>query len=630
MSSKKQLSSGAEKAESLASEKQSTSKQSSSSSKKVSPAKSVKQAASKGGNTGAHGKTSAKKTTPTKQLSEKQQLKMEKAQEKKQHALEAKAERKQLRLDKKLEMKERRQERKAEAQERRAERREARAERRDMLRNETKAMRIERRREEKAAAKEERQAKRLHALEERQAKREQRLKLKQEKRAAKNDKRHAPGFGGWLAAVISLGVTTLALATIVTFGWINMSGMMDDMAGVQVQSLYELNSVVDNLDTNLAKARVTSSSTDQVRVFTDIAIESEMAEVILERMPVDITMTEEISSFINKMSDSAQDILYTVASGKSLSASQESSIEYMYQTNLSIKRALNELTSKANGKAMIAAMRGKGSILSESFTDIQNNAIESPKGIHDGPFADSLKETGEGSLKGLEEITAQKAEELAKEYFKDYNLKSVKCTGEAVAKNISLYNVSIKTKDGEMLAQLSKNGGKVVMFDSYKNCNKVNFSVERCQDIASDFLSGLGFDNLKAVWSSENGTTCNLNFAPVEDGTIIYPDLIKVKVCEERGIVTGMEAISYMLNNKERNLPAPAIDKEQAQSKISSNINVKFSRLALIPLNGSEVLTYEFFGDMGDNEYYVYVDASTGEEVEVLTIIGTAQGKALM
>jgi hypothetical protein len=47
-------------------------------------------------------------------------------------------------------------------------------------------------------------------------------------------------------------------------------------------------------------------------------------------------------------------------------------------------------------------------------------------------------------------------------------------------------------------------------------------------------------------------------------------------------------------------------------------------------LGENEVLTYEFYGTIGDSEYYVYVDAQTGEEVEVLTVIGTAQGKALM
>lgn len=571
-----------------------------------------------------------RKNKPVKHVNEKKQAKKEAKEQKKLHAAQIRAERKAHRLEKKLEHKQAKLDRIAAAKERREERKAAKQERRDLLKNETKAMRIERKREEKQAKLEARVAKREAAAADRRAKREHRLKLKAEKRAARNDRRHAPGFGGWLAAVISLGVTTLALGTLLTFGWINMNGMQAEMASVHTQSLYELNSVVDNLDTNLSKARVTASSTDRVRVLSDIAIESEMAEVILERLPLDITMTEEMASFINKMSDSAQNMLFTVANGGELSESQIKSIDYMYRTNLEIKRALNELVANADSKDVLSAMRGKGSILTESFTDIQNNVIESPKGIQDGPFADSVKNTNGNVFKDMEEISAPRAEELAREYFTDYDVKNVRCTGEVVANSIQCYNVVVNTKDGEMLAQLSKNGGKVVMFDSYKDCNDRNFSVDRCITIAEDFLSDLGFEDMKAVWSSENGTVCSLNFAPVQDGVILYPDLVKIKVCEQRGMVTGMEAMSYVLNHTDRDLASPSIEKSQAQAKINGSIEVSSARLALVPFDGSERLAYEFFGESGDNEYYVYVDAKTGEEIEVLTVIGTAQGKALM
>ena len=167
------------------------------------------------------------------------------------------------------------------------------------LKNERKKARAEEKKEARAAKIEARAAKREAAAAERQAKREHRLKVRAQKQAERKEKRHSPGFGGWLAAVISLGATSLVLATIVTYGWMNMSAIQTNMAGMQTQSLYELNSIVDNLDSNLAKARVSTSSTDRARVLTDIAIESEMAEVVLERLPLEITLTEEMASFLN-------------------------------------------------------------------------------------------------------------------------------------------------------------------------------------------------------------------------------------------------------------------------------------------------------------------------------------------
>ncbi len=482
----------------------------------------------------------------------------------------------------------------------------------------------------RAAKMEARTAERQKAAAEKQAIKERHRREKAEQRAEKRQKRHTPGFGGWLAAVISLGATCLVLATIVTYGWINMSAMQTGMAGMYTQSLYELNAIVDNLDSNLSKARVSTSSADRTRVLTDIAIESEMAEVILERMPLDITLTEEMSGFINKMGDSAQNMLYTVAAGGELEEWQIKSLEYMYVNNLKLKRALNEVVATADGKTMLESLKGKGSVLDGSFSDIQNNVIEEPKGIFDGPFSDSAEDTNMSFFEGLGEISQSEAEEIAKGIFADYKVTEARCTGEATKGKLSFYNISVATEDGEMLAQLSKKGGKLVMFDSYKECTEHNFSVDRCKDIATDFLKAAGYENLKPVWVSENGTTCNINFCYVQDGVVVYPDMIKVKVCEERGLVTGAEAMTYVMNHSQRDIPAATVTEAQAKSAIDGRIEVTSSRLAIIPLNGEEILCHEFAGSFDGSDYFVYVDAQTGEEVQVLTVIGTAQGRAVL
>ena len=595
--------------------------------KSESAEKSEKHGAKKGAKTAKQKKQRVKKE---RKISEKRAERMRIREEKKLERAKLNAEKKQKKLERKLAHKEARQERKAHLVEMREERREKRKERRDLLKSESKEARRERIAEEKRLRREAKNAKHEAYLAEKKAKREHALKVRAEKRAERNDKRHAPGFGGWLAAVISLGVTTLALGTVVTFGWLAMDDMQADMAGSYTQSLYELNSVIDNLDADLSRARVSSSAGDRVRVLSDIAIESETAETILERFPLDMQMTEQISSFINKMGDSAKSMLYTVANGGELTSSQKQSLNYMYETNAKVKEEINNLISTCKGKDLINAMRGKSNALGEGFANIQNNTFEVPKGIQDGPFSESTEKTNPRALKGAEEITAQAAEKLALQYFADYKVSEAKCTGEATGEAFTLYNVNLTTPDGEMLVQLSKLGGKVVAFDSFKDCSDRNFSVDRCIAIAEDFLTSIGYDGLKPVWVSENSTTCNLNFAPVKDGVILYPDLIKVKVCEERGIVTGVEALSYVLNHGARTIGKATISEAQAQANVSGELQIEGARKALIPFDGEEVLCYEFVGSLDGNEYYVYVDAQTGEEIEVLCVIGTAQGRALM
>ncbi len=646
---KKQISSGAQKAEALADNgkksevKTNSAVKTTAEPKKKTAAKkpSVKKAdvkktektkkAKSAGKVKSVKKNDKKKSARAAKISEKRRLRREAREQKKLEAEKIRAEKKQKRLEKKLDAKQKRLDRIAAVKEKRAEAREKRRERRDLLKHESKEARIERKREERNAKIQARVAKREAEMAEKRAKREHRLKLRAEKRAEKNEKRHAPGFGGWLAAVISLGVVTLALGSMLTYGWINMDGMTADMATVHTESLYELNSIVDNLDTNLAKVRVANTKGEQVKLLSDVAIESEMAETILERLPMDMQLTQNMTSFVNKMGDSAQSMLYAVANGKKLTDSQIATIEHMYRTNLQLKQTINELTAKCNSKEMIKAMRGKeNSLMFVTFGEIENNVVETPKEIHDGPFAENIKKSSPKNLNGLEEITSAQAEELAKKYFESYEVTGASCTGEVTAENITCYNITMQTKDGEMSAQLSKQGGKVVEFNSYKDCSDKNFSVERCIDIAEDFLSSLGLTNMKAVWTSENGTTCNLNFAYEQDGVIIYPDMIKVKVCEERGIVTGMEGLAYVLNHTQRQLGSSKISKSEAKAVLNGGFNVETSRLCLIPVDGEEVLCYEFYGTFDNSDYYIYVDAATGNEVEMFTVIGTAQGRALM
>ncbi len=634
---KKEISSGAQKAEALADNgkkpaaKKNTAVKSTAKAKKTAPVKQTKDNAKTGNKVMSIKKAAKKKGKHVHKMSEKRRKRLEAREQKKLEAAKIRAEKKQKRLEKRLDAKQKRLDRIAAMKEKRAEAREKRRERRDMLKHETKEARIERKRQARVAKTEARVAKREAAMADRRAKREHRLKVRAEKRAEKNEKRHAPGFGGWLAAVISLGVVTLALGSMLTYGWINMDGMTADMATIHTESMYELNSIVDNLDTNLAKARVANTRNEQVKLLTNVAIESEMAETLLERMPVDTQFTQNVTSFVNKMGDSAQSMLYSVASGKKLTDSQIATIEHMYKTNLQLKQSINELTANCTGKEMLKAMRGKkDNLMLVSFGEMENNVVETPKEIHDGPFAENIKKVSAKNLAGLEEITCAQAEKLAAKYFESYKVSDVKCTGEVTAESLTCYNVTMQTKDGEMSAQLSKQGGKVVEFNSYKDCNDKNFSVERCVDIAQDFLKALGFKNMKAVWTSENGTTCNLNFAYEQNGVVIYPDMVKVKVCEERGIVTGMEGLAYVLNHTQRELGSAKISKSDAKAVLNGGFEAEGSRLCLIPIDGGEVLCYEFYGAYGGNDYYIYVDAATGNEVEVFTVIGTAQGKSLM
>ena len=146
-------------------------------------------------------------------------------------------------------------------------------------------------------------AEKKHARRERAAAQEEERRHRRAARAERRVQKHeqeqkrAPGFGGWLAAVISLGVAVLALGAIVTVGYFDLTEAKAGLYNGYQRSVYELAELVENMDANLAKARVASGNYETQKVLTDILVESELAESCLQSFPIDGHDTENLTAF---------------------------------------------------------------------------------------------------------------------------------------------------------------------------------------------------------------------------------------------------------------------------------------------------------------------------------------------
>lgn len=557
--------------------------------------------------------------------------------EKKVHRKEQRAEKKRAWSERREERRQAAQEKKLLAKERMREKKLAHAARREMLKNETAVQRLERKEREKSEkiALRKKNAELKHALalkkkEERMHKRALKAQNRRHKREQRLERKHAPGFGGWLAAVISLGVTTLAMTTLVVVGAINMDGMNGTIVGTYQSNLYEMTELSENLDANLDKLRVATGREEQRKILTDILVESELLESALQRFPADMGMTSNLASFVNRTSAYAKEGLGKISRGGALGIENEASFEYMYETNKEILNGLQRLRDEMLPADWTKLLKGgKDGAILQGLDSMNGKAIETPSTIQDGPFAENKEKVTALGLNGESDVTSAKAESLLREYFKEYDLERVDFRGEAITPELTLFNFTMKDRRGrEMYAQVSKTGGKLVMFDAYEKCSANNFSQEKCVDIARKFLENLGMGGMKAVWLQENGTEAIVNFVYEQDDVLCYSDMVLVKVCETKGKVIGLESLPYYLNHGARTIAKPSIDEKTAVSSLGK-LTPSTVRLALIPYEGEERLTYEFNGTYDEEEFFVYVDAETGEEIETFTVLNTKQGRVL-
>lgn len=547
------------------------------------------------------------------------------------------AQAKQKKMQAKLEEKSKRLEARAARKSERAEKKAAKAARREMIASESaaeKKARLAREKRERFAQKRQRSEARERAVREKQEARKKAQQKRAASRAKKREqkgsgKRRAPGIGGWIAAVSVLGAACLALAAVVTVGSFRMSDMAMRSANGYRATLYELVSVSEDMDDNFAKLRVSSGTGEQRTLLTQILVDAALMESAIEKIPVDAATGTDISSFVNRTGMSARRMLAGLSAGGTLDEREQKLIAYLYETNAKLCSELNDLALHTSAEELAAFFEGAENGVGGRFSEIGQGAAKRPEEIGDAPFAGEGN-VGDNAIENATEISAADAEEKVRGYFEGYHIADVRMTGETAARDFRAYNFVLTDENGtEIFAQVTKKAGKLAFFDSYEVCTQKNFSLENCDSLAQEYLAGLGYTQLVPVWFSDAGNVASITYVADIGGVRAYTDMIRVRVCEEKGRVIGMDAHAYLVNHHGKREQRPTLTQAQARAKLSSVLEVRSAHIALIPFAGREVLTYEFVCDYGEEQYLLYLDAHSGEEVRIFRVHESAQGSYL-
>ena len=81
------------------------------------------------------------------------------------------------------------------------------------------------------------------------------------------------------------------------------------------------------------------------------------------------------------------------------------------------------------------------------------------------------------------------------------------------------------------------------------------------------------------------------------------------------------------MNHRYREPVAPALTADEAKTKISTNIELSETTLAIIPKDSlEEVQCYEFKGVFHDKNVIIYVNADNGREEKIFLLIEDENG----
>lgn len=384
-------------------------------------------------------------------------------------------------------------------------------------------------------------------------------------------------------------------------------------------SFYELVNSVDEIETYLAKAGITSTSEHAVKTLSHIWNKANLAVVYLGQIPIKTEGLSNSEKFLNQLSDYSYSLSMKAAGGENLSDEDLKHIEELHEYSVDLRNTLRQLESEINdgtldwgevvGEGSNAFAQQVSSDLSGSFGNIETTFDEYTGLIYDGAFSEHMVSAEKKGLTG-DEIDEGKAREIAKRFTgaADENTQN---KGFSENGNIPSYNFEIKMEnDGKKSIGISKKGGHVVYMNYYREVKENKITPEQAIDAGKSFLEKNGYKNMKETYYMMQSGNIVVNYAYTQDDATIYSDLIKLKIALDNGEILGVEAAGYLNCHDQRDISKNIITKEEAKKNLNVRIEIKSEGLAIIPTEyNTEILCWEFKGKSGDNEFLVYINA---------------------
>ena len=437
-----------------------------------------------------------------------------------------------------------------------------------------------------------------------------------------------------IVVTIILSIAVVALGILYGISMSSLNSYQATLENVYQKNFYELVDEVNNAETKLNKVLASNSASYKSKLLKEISKNASEAQTRLNMLPYSINGLSDTISFVNQVSGYTETLAKTLENGQNFCSNDEETLENAYESIVNTKKSLSSMSKPMwegyNITDSSLKLDGDYNNLTSDMSAMNGEDIEYPTMIYDGPFSDSQVNK---EVKGLNfgEVSMETAKSNLGKVLTGVNMDNFDFQGESKG-HFTTYDFSYEDENGAYtFAQVTKKGGKLLTLSSQNIYKTKKLELENAEKIALDFAKKADISNMKVVWSDVIGDDAFINLAPVIDGVVIYPDLVKVKVDLTKGNVLGFEASSYYMNHVDRKIMPTRITQSVAKAKLYSGLKVKDTRIALIPLEyDKEVLCYEFICTMNGNTYYVYINAVNGAEENILKVIQTDNGNLLL
>lgn len=405
------------------------------------------------------------------------------------------------------------------------------------------------------------------------------------------------------------------------------------------KGISDLSAHMQNIDSDLTKVLYTNSPELLSALSSKLFRESGFAKDLITSLPVEYLKLQSTNKFLSQVGDYCQSLAKTASADKLMTTEQRALIAKLNSYSNKMLSELIAITDAVQTGSIkldtantqpqqlsLDAANDSGS-LTEGFASFEEGFTAYPTLIYDGPFSDHIMEREPRRLKGEGNIS--KAD--ARKYAADLLGISANEISESTDENSKMPSYGFRV--GETDISITKQGGLLSYLLTDRNVEEQKLTTDKAKAKADAFLKrivDLGTDmTLHSTYYEISSNVVTFNYACVQDGVLIYPDLIKIGVAMDNGEILSFDARGYIVNHTQRDIHSPLLSELQAKEMVSPVLAVQESRLCVIPSDGlNEVYCYEFLSKSEDGKtVLVYINADTGAEERLLILLADENGQ---
>ncbi|MEF2244932.1 MULTISPECIES: germination protein YpeB [unclassified Paenibacillus] len=354
---------------------------------------------------------------------------------------------------------------------------------------------------------------------------------------------------------------------------------------------------------------------------------SSQAQNEISQLPLSYLPFTDAEDFLSRISNFAYKTSVRDLTKQPLTEDEFKTLNTLYEKSKEISKDLNHMQQQVLSNNMrwmdieiaIAKDSAKGgNIIVDGLRDVDKRIGEYPE-LNWGPSVASMYEKRSFKALGGEAVSAEQIKEKAAKLLKaDPSTIEVVENGNGTdyASYSAVQNKNDPAKSVHM--NFTRQGGKLMMYMKNRNLGKAAISMDQAKASADAFLEQYGYKNMKAVSFDNFEQTGTFTYVGSQNGVLIYPDKLTVKVAMDNGEAIGLQAGDYVQKHVERELASPTLSSAEAREALNPNMSIKHERLAIIDGEmGEEVLCYEFTGQINGGLYRIYINAESGIEESI-------------